>query len=108
MKLPFLLLPILLAAGLVDSAPLKIELPTETFVMKDGPGRDIMMTNCLMCHSAEYFTTQPPLARAGWQAIVEKMKVKFGSPMSDDQIQAVVDYLTANYGPEAAEKPETP
>ena len=108
MKPYSLLLSLLLASGSVDSAPLKIALPTEVFVLKEGSGRDVVMANCLMCHSTEYFTSQPPLARAGWQAVVEKMKAKFGAPLPDDQVQAVVDYLTTHYGPEQPAEAETP
>lgn len=93
---PFFLASCLALAA--TAAPLKIELPPETPALKDGPGKEVVMANCLMCHSTEYMTTQPALPAAGWKAIVVKMREKFGAPLSEDQVQPVVDYLVANYG----------
>lgn len=95
----------------VSAAPLKIDLPAETTVIKDGPGRDIVMGNCLICHSLDYITSQPPQAAAAWRKTVEKMKTVFGSPLADADVPAVVDYLAKNYGPPPdadAKKPASP
>ncbi len=77
----------------------KIELPQQTATLKAGPGADLANGQCLICHSAEYITTQPsdkPLAF--WKAEVEKMKKVYGAPIPDDQIQALAAYLSRNYG----------
>jgi hypothetical protein len=93
----------LLTAGTLGAAGLKIDLPTETAVLKQGPGFELTNTQCSICHSAEYIISQPrgkPLAF--WKAEVEKMKKAYGAPIPDDDIQPVADYLTRNYGAEAA------
>lgn len=98
----------LYAAGIAvtaGAAPLKIELPPETVVFKNAPGAEIAAGQCLMCHSAEYITMQPPLARAAWKASVEKMQVKYGAPMPAEQVEKLVDYLAKSYGSEPAAAP---
>ena len=78
---------------------LRIDLPEETATLKPGPGADLATGHCLICHSAEYVTTQPrdkPLAF--WKAEVEKMKKVYGAPIPDDQIDSLAEYLTRSYG----------
>ena len=84
--------------GELLATPVRIELPQEVPVLKSGPGREIAMSQCLICHSAEYFTTQPPLPRAYWQGAVEKMQAKFGAAIPSEQVAPLVEYLFGNYG----------
>jgi hypothetical protein len=94
----------ILAIGLSAAAgsiadPLRIELPEETATLKPGPGADMANSHCLVCHSAEYVTTQPrdkPLAF--WKAEVEKMKKVYGAPIPDEQIAPIAEYLVQSYG----------
>jgi hypothetical protein len=88
----------LVQRGELLAAPVRIELPQEVPVLKSGPGREIAMSQCLICHSAEYFTTQPPLPRAYWQGAVEKMQAKFGAAIPPEQVPPLVEYLFGNYG----------
>ena len=97
------MLALLLTAGastvMALAEGLKIGLPTETATLKPGPGAELASGQCLICHSADYITTQPrdkPLAF--WKAEVEKMKKVYGAPIPDDQIDPVSDYLARNYG----------
>jgi sulfite dehydrogenase (cytochrome) subunit B len=90
-----------LAAG--KPAPPKgtatISLPGDAgMAFKPGPGAGPVMANCLTCHSSAYVSTQPALTKAQWTAEVAKMKAVYGAPIPDDQVPAIVDYLTANYG----------
>ena len=95
-----LLCVVLLASPvLVVAAPLKIELPPESPQFKTAPGVELALQNCLVCHSSEYITTQPPLSRTAWKASVEKMKGKFGAQVSAEQVDALVEYLAGAYGP---------
>ena len=94
----------LLAAGL-GAAEMRITLPPETATLKPGPGADLANSTCLTCHSADYVSTQPRLARAAWTASVKKMKDKYGAPIQDNQVDPLVDYLVKNYGAEPAKKP---
>jgi cytochrome c553 len=96
-----ILLVITLAFGhawLLQAAPVRLELPTETATLKPGPNMALAAANCLTCHSAEYISTQPKLPQAFWKASVEKMKAKYGAPIPDDQMVPLIDYLAAAYG----------
>ncbi len=67
--------------------------------LKDGPGRDKVLNNCTICHSADYVQMNSPFLDAkGWDAEVTKMIKVFGAPISGDDAKAIVDYLTKNYG----------
>jgi sulfite dehydrogenase (cytochrome) subunit B len=86
-------------AGICFAGGLSIDLPKETAMLKPGPGADAANGQCLICHSAEYITTQPPdKPLAFWKAEVEKMKKVYGAPIPDDQVDVLAEYLTRNYG----------
>jgi mono/diheme cytochrome c family protein len=69
------------------------KLPPETAQFKPGPGAELAAVSCLLCHSADYITTQPPLDRAAWSANIQKMRDKYGAPIATNQIEALVTYL---------------
>src|SRR5215467_12748087 len=77
---------------------LDIKLPPETMAFKQDAGAEIANGQCLTCHSVEYVLIQPPMQRAFWKAEVQKMQQKYGAPIPQEQVEAVVDYLTRNYG----------
>src|SRR5262245_37658088 len=77
---------------------LDIQMPPETAAFKQDAGAEIANGQCLTCHSVEYVSMQPPMPRAFWKASVTKMQQKYGAPIPEDQVEAVVDYLTRNYG----------
>ncbi len=74
------------------------KLPAETPRLAPGPGRDLVLGQCIICHSTEYISTQPRLSRTQWQAAVDKMRTKFGAPVTTNLTDTIVDYLTAAYG----------
>ena len=80
------------------------KLPVEQPALKKAAGLEQVTSNCLLCHSVDYVATQPPLLRTQWAATVEKMRAKFGAPIATNQVSAIVDYLTANYGKESPPK----
>jgi sulfite dehydrogenase (cytochrome) subunit B len=92
----------------INAADSRFQLPAETAKFKAGAGAELAVSNCLLCHSADYVFTQPPLDRAAWQGIVVKMREKYGAPLPPDKVDAVVDYLAKTYGKEKAPKPRTP
>ena len=77
----------------------RLELPKEEPTLKAGAGVELARSACSACHSLDYVITQPPLNRAQWTASVEKMKARFGAPLSTNEIPALVAYLEANYSP---------
>jgi sulfite dehydrogenase len=98
-KLGFLL--VVVASGVMscaNAAEVTIQLPPEVNSFKQDAGAEIANAQCLICHSVEYITTQPKMPRAFWKAGVQKMQQKYGAPISDEQVEPVVDYLVKNYG----------
>ncbi|MDB6122166.1 MAG: putative sulfite:cytochrome c oxidoreductase (Subunit b) protein [Pedosphaera sp.] len=87
---------------LVGAAEQKFTLPPETTKLKPGPGSELVTAQCLLCHSADYIATQPRLTRTVWKAEVTKMQQKYGAPISTNSVNAdaLVEYLTKNYGKE--------
>ena len=68
-------------------------------VLKDRPGKSLVMAQCAMCHSLDYITMHSGvLDRAGWEKTVGKMINVMGAPINDTDKQAIIDYLTQNYG----------
>lgn len=82
------------------AAEMKFSLPPETNKFKSGPGSEIAVAQCVICHSADYISTQPPMPRAFWRAGVQKMQKVYGAPIADAQVEPLVDYLVKNYGDE--------
>jgi cytochrome c551/c552 len=83
---------------LVNATGLDIQLPPETGAFKQDSGAEIANGQCLICHSVEYVTMQPPMPRAFWKSSVQKMQQKYGAPIPEEQVETVVAYLTRNYG----------
>ena len=88
------------AAWPVIAEEVKITLPSETNHFKPGPGSEIAASQCVLCHSADYISTQPPMPRAFWKAGVQKMQKVYGAPLPDAQVERLVEYLVKNYGDE--------
>jgi cytochrome c5 len=75
-----------------------ITLPPESVTLAAGPGMAVTETQCRMCHSLDYITTQPRGGAAQWQGVVTKMKNVYSAPLSEDESKAIVEYLAAHYG----------
>jgi len=87
------------AKAAVAFKSVKIQLPDSDVQFPAGPHSDAMNNNCLSCHTAEMVLNQPPMARAKWQAEVDKMRASYKAPVSDTDAKAIVDYLTWLKGP---------
>ena len=67
--------------------------------LRDGPGRQLVEANCVMCHSLDYIPMNSPfLDRKGWEASVNKMIKVMGAPIRSEDVPVIVDYLVRNYG----------
>ena len=70
----------------------------EVSELKEAPGRDLTLGRCIACHSVEYIPSNAPaMNRAGWQKTIQKMRERFGAPISDEEARQILDYLDANY-----------
>jgi len=66
--------------------------------LKDAPGRDLTLGRCIICHSVEYIPSNAPaMNRAAWQKTIQKMRERFGAPITDAEAQQILDYLDAHY-----------
>ena len=66
--------------------------------LKEGPGREVTVSRCVICHSLEYIPANAPVMdRAGWQKSVQKMRERFGAPVTDEEAATILEYLSAAY-----------
>ena len=66
--------------------------------LQDAPGRELASGRCVTCHSLEYIPSNAPaMNRGGWQKSIQKMRERFGAPISDEEAQQILDYLDHNY-----------
>ena len=92
---------VLLSNAIVAAAAdtVTITLPPDHGSLKPGSGVEITQNACQMCHSTDYIAMQPRGGEAQWRAVVTKMIKVFGAPIPDGEAQAIVEYLTREYGP---------
>ena len=84
---------LLLLAGpaLADEVPINL---------KDGPGVELLTSNCSGCHSLDYVRMNAPFITAEtWKAEIAKMRNAFGAPIDDADSAKILTYLTTTYGP---------
>lgn len=72
-----------------------IDLPLEDSTFPDGPHADVINANCTSCHSTSMALNQPALSADQWKATVTKMRDAYKAPIKDEDVPAIVDYLTA-------------
>ena len=88
-----------LAAGGAAGDTVAITLPPDHGALRPGPGLEVTERACRMCHSLDYIVMQPRGGEAQWRGVVTKMIKVFGAPISEDDARAIVQYLSAEYGP---------
>ncbi len=72
---------------------------SESLELVDAPGRELVMANCMICHSVEYIPMNAGfLDEKGWTAVVQKMQKVMGAPIHDEDVPKVVNYLSQHYG----------
>ena len=70
----------------------------DSYRLQDAPGRELTQGRCALCHSLEYIPANAPVFdRGGWQKEIQKMRDRYGAPMSDADAQQILEYLGANY-----------
>jgi len=75
-----------------------ITLPTMQPDLPDGPGKDLVMANCILCHSTRYITMQPAFSKDFWTTEVNKMRKTFGAPVAEEKVEDIVNYLVSIRG----------
>jgi competence ComEA-like helix-hairpin-helix protein len=64
-------------------------------VFPDGPGKDVTVRVCGTCHPPARGASVR-LTRSGWRNVITKM-VALGAKGTDEELAAVLDYLSANF-----------
>ncbi|MGE8637028.1 MAG: sulfite:cytochrome C oxidoreductase subunit B [Achromobacter sp.] len=83
-----------------SAAALDIQLPPETATLHPGTGAGAQSAAlCLMCHSVDYLSSQPPMPLGFWDAEVKKMVGTYGAPIPAEQVPLIVQYLNEAYPP---------
>jgi len=85
------------AATSVQLKSVNVDFP-QSDRMFTGQGADAVNNNCLACHSAGMVLNQPALAKAAWQAEVNKMIQIYKAPVAAADVAAIVDYLVRTKG----------
>jgi competence ComEA-like helix-hairpin-helix protein len=68
--------------------------------LPDGKGKDLVEDRCSTCHGLDLLFAEHD-AKQQWSQIVNDM-VSRGATGTAEELQTIVDYLAANFGPEAA------
>lgn len=91
-------LPLMAGAGFAEPLDqlksVKLNVPTSDKMFPDGPGADVIDTDCLICHSADHVLNQPSLTKEAWEEVVHKMITAYKAPVSLKDASVIVDYLT--------------
>jgi cytochrome c5 len=66
--------------------------------LPDGKGKDLLQQICTDCHGLDVITSQRA-TKDGWASIVDSM-VSRGANGTKDQLDAIIDYLAKNFGPD--------
>jgi len=84
--------------ALACSAPRPAAAGEETIGLTDAPGREITVASCGVCHSLDYLPMNAAVMNhAGWEKSIHKMVDRFGAPISAENVQVILDYLSLHY-----------
>jgi cytochrome c553 len=86
------------ALALTLKTPAAADLPFGAQEFPPGPNVDAINSNCLTCHSVDHILSQPSLSRASWKEIVEKMVHGYKAPITPEDQEKIVNYLTSTKG----------
>jgi competence protein ComEA len=67
-------------------------------VLPEGPGKAATIRVCGRCHSPERAASLHQ-RRSAWEDTITKM-IKLGAQGTDDEFDAILNYLSKNFGPE--------
>ncbi len=87
-------------ADAVLAAKLGADEAASIAALPGGTGHDLVLTNCIVCHSAAMILQQRKDS-AGWERTMTQM-VTWGAPVSAEQRPVLVAYLNKHFGPGAA------
>jgi competence protein ComEA len=92
------------AASLCSAAAQSPPDKRDDVALPDGPGKAIIQKSCLQCHTASVIITKPGHTDDEWADILNQM-VGRGAVFSDEDGDALMQYLSKNFGPSWKGKP---
>lgn len=86
----------------VESATLsdvhQITLPHDDPEFPPGPGRELFLSRCTVCHTLRYITMQPNFPEKVWAKETAKMINTFGAHISGEEARQITKYLATIKG----------
>ncbi len=79
-----------------------IELPHYQPDFPPGPGKDLFISRCGVCHSLRYVTMQPDFPKKTWTKEVDKMVKTYGAHISKTEADEIIGYLNSIKGKPAS------
>ena len=74
---------------------------TEAELLPPGPGRDVVLAKCGLCHSVRNIVAAGKQTEQFWRETVEEMYYEAGWDEDEDQ-KVIIDYLFKAFGKEDA------
>jgi mono/diheme cytochrome c family protein len=71
--------------------------PASQVTLPDGPGKDLVQNNCVLCHGLDRVAAVPR-SKEGWTAVLARMKY-LGAQVSGDDEKTILSYLDMKFGP---------
>jgi sulfite dehydrogenase (cytochrome) subunit B len=98
MRRPLVLVAVSAALAVATAVAAAAAAGEESLTLHEGSARELTAARCAVCHSLDYIPNNAPVMdRSGWQKTIQKMRERFGAPISDPEAQQILDYLAGNY-----------
>ena len=93
--------PLLPLFGALALSPIQAQNDLPTYGLPEAPGRDLVLANCMACHSGAIVAANH-LSRERWDALIDQMREKNGMwELTPETRSAILDYLEAHQRPDA-------
>ncbi|CAN5266645.1 hypothetical protein BH10CYA1_BH10CYA1_36360 [soil metagenome] len=76
----------------------QITLPHDDPEFPPGPGRELFLARCTVCHSLRYITMQPNFSRKVWAKEVAKMINTYKAHITGEEAKEITNYLATVKG----------
>lgn len=75
-----------------------INLPHYPADFPPGPGRELFISRCGVCHTLRYVTMQPSFPEKTWAKEVDKMIKTYGAHIDKKEAKEIIEYLNSIKG----------
>lgn len=82
----------------------QIVLPHDDAEFPPGPGRQLFLSRCTVCHTLRYVTMQPDFPEKVWAKEVAKMINTYGAHITGEEARQITSYLASIKGSDGASK----